>query len=166
MLKKLRHMLVVTCLVSGLAHAQAIQKNTSVLFIQNAQSSELSADTKQVNGYRLTLHKPQLYVSYFSDRPERITGILPVQKFLQFWDTKNKAGFRQDPPNVALESSQITLIGTLTDPQYLTKSGDISYHFTPLNGAHINLKLSRNLGFTALFIDDIGWDPGGFGDGN
>jgi hypothetical protein len=116
--------------------------------------------------YVLTLHKPELYVSFFSDRPQRITGLLPVQHFLKLWDSKNKAEFRQDPPNVALESKKANLIGTLTYPQYNSKTGDITFRFTPLTQIPKTFTYGQNLGYTVLFIDDVSWDPGGFGDGS
>jgi hypothetical protein len=166
MIKKLSALLIAICLFSAFAFAQVTVKNTSVVFVQNAKASELNVDPKHPGSYTLTLHQPEMYVSFFSDRPKRITGIIPMQRFLSLWAKKNKADFLQDPPNVALESKQSNLIGTLDNPDYNAKTGDITFRFTPLTPVPGSLKLHQNLGYTVLFIDDVSWDPGGFGDGS
>lgn len=134
---------------------------TSIVFIQHAKSAELSKQNDQ--SYLLTLHQPFYYVSYFSDRPQRLTGLISQSRFIKFWSKKDKAKFAEIPPNIALESEKINIVGTLQNPQ-VAKNGDLSYRFKPLK-ADIQMHDKQSLGYTVLFIDDIHWDPGGFGDG-
>ena len=149
----------------GLAFAETSKKDIMVVYVQNAKSSVLSKDAKQPTVIKLTLHKPEMYVSYFSDRPERLTGMVELQKFLGLWDTKNKARFNQDPPNVAIETKKSNFIGMLSNPVYNSKTGDVTFTFTPINPLPSSFKYGSDLGYTILFIDDVGWDPGGFGSG-
>lgn len=151
---------ILTALILSLtmtAHAAP----TTIVFIQHAKSAELTQQADQ--SYILTLHQPSNFVSYFSDRPERLTGIIPQSKFVQLWSKQNKAKFAEVPPNIALESEKINVVGTLQNPQ-ISKNGDLSYKFKPLK-ADIKMQAKQNLGYTVLFIDDVHWDPGGFGDG-
>jgi hypothetical protein len=162
-MKKISYLLLTVCLLNTSAYALTKTIATNVVFVQNAKSAELSKEVGQPGSYHLTLHKPDAFVSYFSDRPQRVTGLLASQKFLNLWDLSSKAHFKQNPPNAALESKNANLIGTLTKPEYNQKTGDISYRFTPLNTAKV-VATHKNLGYTVLFVDDISWDPGGFGD--
>ena len=161
--KKISALLLATCLISAVSHAEVKQHHMAVVFIQNAKSSELSLDAKHAGDYTLTLHHPEAYVSYFSDRPDRVTGMVATTKFLKLWKSSNSSNFKNNPPNAALETKDSNLIGTLTDPHYNKKTDDVTYHFSPLNKVPSSITPGKNLGYTVLFVDDISWDPGGFG---
>jgi hypothetical protein len=163
MFKKL---MLVTCLFSSIAAAGSASLNNQVVFVQHANSTVVKVDAKQSGSYQVTLHKPAEFVSYFSDRPARKTGLVPVSEFVKLWNANDKSGFSQDPPNAALESKDFNAVGTLTQPKFDKKTGDVSYRFTPLTSDKNPAKMNKRLGYTVLFIDDVSWDPGGFGTGN
>ncbi len=135
------------------------------MYVQNAKSSELTQDPKQANVIKLTLHKPEMFVSYFSDRPQRLTGMVELKQFLTLWDAKNKSKFTDNPPNVAIETRQSNLIGMLSNPVYNHKTGDVTFTFKPIKPLPADFKFGKSLGYTIIFVDDVGWDPGGFGPG-
>lgn len=160
MIKKL---FLVTCLFSSIAAAGNTSPNNQVVFVQHANSSLVKADSQQAGSYQVTLHKPAEFVSFFSDRPARKTGLVPTSQFVKLWNENSKSGFTQDPPNAALESKNFNAVGTLTQPKIDKKTGDVSYRFTPLASDANAAKMNKKLGYTVLFIDDVSWDPGGFG---
>lgn len=165
MIKRILVILLTASMLAGSAFAVSAKKNVTVVYVQNAKSSELKADAKHPNVLQLTLHKPESHVSYFSDRPQRLTGIVELQQFLSLWDDKSKAKFMQNPPNVAIETKKSNLIGMLSNPSYNSKTGDLTFTFTPIKPLPAEFKYGKDLGYTVLFIDDVSWDPGGFGTG-
>ena len=60
----------------------------------------LSAQSGSFEEQRLTLNDVPLVI-YFSDRPERIVGHVPVAQFLKLWD-EGPDSFVADPPNAVL----------------------------------------------------------------
>ena len=53
------------------------------------------------NEYSLRLDDPSPQVVYFTDRPRRMTGAIPLAEFLDEWSQRS-GGFGSDPPNAAL----------------------------------------------------------------
>lgn len=133
--------------------------NTSVLFIQIANQGQFIPKPGQYNTYTLKLKKVDPFTSYFTDRPKRITGILPTNQFVNLWHTKD---IKTTPPNVALETSniqngkRINRILVLSDPIYDVKGQEINYTAKILdkNAAPLG---NIVLGYTVLFIDDFNW---------
>lgn len=165
MLKKLFIIAITVSLLAGSAFAETSKTNVSVVYVQNAKSSKLTIDAKQPTAIKFVLHKPELYASYFSDRPQRLTGMVELKKLLTLWNAQNKSKFYVNPPNAAIETKQSNLIGMLSNPVYDNKTGDLTFNFKPIKPLPADFKFGKSLGYTIIFIDDVGWDPGGFGTG-
>ena len=147
--------------------------STNLEFIQTAPKAKLEMIPGKKGEYKITLYNPNPYVSFFSDRPKRMTGMMPIPGFLALWNNKNLANnFATIPPNGALESQskimifkrhRLSLLASLSNPQYDAKNKTMTYTLSSLNSKDPGVK-QLDLGFTVLFIDglDIHWNPGGF----
>lgn len=154
------------------AKAAATEKTMLLEFVQTAQKGNLEALEGKSGQYKLTLYKVDPYVGYFSDRPKRVTGIMPIKKFVRLWNEKSiDNNFTINPPNAAIETMiiqmifnnhRISLVASLSNPEYHGHDHSISYTINLLTKAP-PIK-SAKLGFTVLFIDGLGihWNPGGF----
>jgi hypothetical protein len=115
------------------------------LFVQTAHS--MSYD----NG-RLTLHTPAPTTLFFSDRPDRVTGHVTSQEFVDTWD-KGPDNFASNPPNAVLSvfhpDRVSDIVVELTKPAL--EGSQLSYMVTILDG-----EMPAEGGPSALFIDVIG----------
>lgn len=140
------------------------------LFVQTASSGSLSVQpgTPVADGrvnYQLTLEGHHGGTIYFSDRPERIFGDTPTQRFLEGF------GFTPvNPPNAALvvqTDAGLTdvVVLDLIDPVFDASAGTITYGATILAAyddeslAHaaaqqLDDELPESFGPASLFIDD------------
>jgi hypothetical protein len=132
------------------------------LFFQNASKGSI---TKQDNNsYTLTLNNATDFVSYFTNRPARISGVMKLSEFLALWsDKKIKDNFAETPPNVALvivtdKGERLNAIAELKNP--VSRKGSLSYQLKVINN---QILPAGKLQHIALFIDDIPWNPGAFG---
>lgn len=131
------------------------------LFLQTSTNGELSKDNK---GYTLEIKAPDKYITYFTDRPARSSGIIPLKKFLKLWqDPKISNNFKQSPPNVAItykdsQGKHISFTAEVSKPIF--QGNILKYHIKPL-GANSGIA-PINIEYIAIFFDDIHWNPGGF----
>ncbi|KPK13078.1 MAG: hypothetical protein AMJ56_03705 [Anaerolineae bacterium SG8_19] len=125
---------------------------------QSAQSEEFEALYVQSAGGmayengRLTLSGIAPTTLYFSDRPDRITGHIPTEEFLDTWGEGDDS-FADDPPNAVLsifsEEEVNDVVVVLQDPAL---DGDqMSYQVDILDG-----EMPSGGGANSLFIDVIG----------
>ncbi len=160
--------LVVNFFVVGIALANmpspaGLPKNCQVLFVQVAKQAELAPNPNQPNSYNLILKSVEPFTSYFTDRPNRFTGLLSTANFVSFW--QNEVDIQKTPPNVALETSnvkngqRINQVLELSNPIYDAKKHVITYTAKSLEGP----LQPMNLGYTVLFIDDMTWHGNKFG---
>lgn len=84
-------LVVATILGSGAAIAQSSGPECEMLFVQNARSVVMDAET-------LTLEGASPLITFFCDRPVRQAGHLTNEEYLQSWDAA-KDSFTDDPPN-------------------------------------------------------------------
>jgi hypothetical protein len=150
--------------------------NITVLFVQSSQTAMITPIKGKTGEYTLTLKKTDPFVSFFADRPNRVTGLIPMNQYLSEWKVAGQKGFKTNPPNVALESmtqgdlhqAPTHLIGTLTLPKYDANTGDISYTFQLIGKDGTKITDTMQLGYTVLFIDgaEVHWNPGGYGPGS
>lgn len=125
---------------------------------QNAQSDEFEALYAQIakgmtfkDGW-LTLNGVAPTTLYFSDRPNRITGHIPTEEFLDSWG-EGEDSFASDPPNAVLsifsEDEVNDIVVVLKDPRL---DGDqMRYQVEILDG-----EMPASGGANSLFIDMIG----------
>lgn len=141
-----------TCLAT--THNQAGQ---TFLLVQIAHSAEIKAVPNQRNTYELTLKGVSPYVTYFANRPMRVSGAISNVKFTNNW---SKA-FKKDAPNADLVGVEDSLL----HPKYLNYSIELThmeynatgktFHYTVhlLSGNNKTLPAKLKLNNAALFID-------------
>lgn len=134
---------------------------TLLLFEQVSESGSLVPLDSQHGIYRLTLHSPNPFITYFSEAPNRYTGMMPLSEFFQHWN-KGNIFKQQFKPNAALEAFDTTTkihvnrTLKLSDPTYNAKTQTVTYKVTLLGNQGLpNAKI--HLGYTVLFIDDFHW---------
>jgi hypothetical protein len=95
-------------------------------------------------------------IVWFTDRPDRDAGQLPVDALDQVWADSD---FDADPPNAALHLGDQTTIVELTDPRFDAATGIASFALTAVSGA----LPADGSGEVELFIDDgtVPTDPSG-----
>jgi hypothetical protein len=120
-------------------------KEIEALFVQS--SGAMSYE----NG-KLTLEHLAPTTLFFSDRPDRVTGHIPTEEFVQSWD-QGKNSFAADPPNAVLSifhPDEVTdVVVVLREPRAV--AGKIAYQVEILDG-----EMPTKGGPSALFIDVIG----------
>lgn len=137
--------------------------NLTVLFIQNSEKGTLTPIKGKQGYYQLELKGVREYTAFFSDRPARITGLYPTQKFVDNWDHNHRANsFNKIPPNVALTGiksglfhNQIAnIILQLSNPVYSPKEQKLVYTAHLLSGEKAPESL-KTLNHVVLFIDSF-----------
>jgi hypothetical protein len=130
-----------------------------LMFVQVADDLKVDAAKSTIR-----LVKVNQATLYFSDRPKRIAGHMPMARYLQEWSaTAGPDNFRTDPPNATLSvyepgQSENTL-AVLKINKPVVEGPDLVYTYNLIEG-----KMPAGGGATALFIDWIGVG-GGVGPG-
>jgi hypothetical protein len=100
------------------------------LFVQAATSGTLTPSDQD---YTLVFQHGAGQTIYFSDRPVRLTGLLPTAELVAEWPFEDESA-----PNAALAISNAddagvqVLVGVLNDPVWDTASATLSYRFSEL----------------------------------
>lgn len=101
---------------------------------------------------KLTMHDLAPTTLFFSDRPDRVTGHISSEEFVDSWD-KGPDNFASNPPNAVLSvfhpDGVSDVVVELTQPKLW--KGQLSYAVTILDG-----EMPANGGPNSLFIDVIG----------
>jgi hypothetical protein len=148
------------------------------MFVQTFGAGSIDTATDGVQTLLLTADHLAGQTLFFSDRPERVVGMVPTADFLSGGKDAEGLGFTpSDPPNAALVlPNGNILIVELLDPEYDAASGQVRYQMRVLDDVtqvdlHLDTEpLTRDdaVGeFTAasLFIDDcpdghvVCWNP-------
>jgi hypothetical protein len=125
-----------------------------LLFVQSATNGTL---TPSDQGYTLSFRHNTGQTVYFSDRPERLTGLLPTAELVSQWPFEDES-----PPNAALaisnaeDSSPQIFVGVLSNPQWDAASATLSYGFWMLTDdipAASPTPISDSFDGATLFID-------------
>lgn len=149
--------LVLTACGSDSTGASESSDTASLLFTVTSDGSRIKATDD--GGYLLLLDHVDNHSIWFTDRPDRESGILETGNFVNSWGA---FGFDEVPPNAAIIAHDgaglaETAIVTLSNPQYDTKNrvmmADISFvasapKFTPAQRSEVDL------GKLSVFIDD------------
>ncbi len=137
---------LIIILILTLTNCSFFKKKTSYLFIQSSESATY-------NGKVLHLNKISKNITFFSDRPRRITGNISNADFVKIWNnTKQKNSFKKDPPNSAIYflDEKKNLKSAIVENSDLTfHKNSASYEVKILSG-----KLSRNMRQVVIFIDN------------
>ena len=153
------------CLFGTAQANQSIQRPSSspldILFIQRADKGSIRSIANQPGYYQLQLKGVKEYIEYFSDRPARMSGLYPTDKFINRWhDGKTRGSFNNDPPNAALSAIQPQLLNNkmvnvmvqLSNPVYDAKQQTVTYTIHVLPGVKSSLPIHR-MKNVVLFID-------------
>jgi hypothetical protein len=101
---------------------------------------------------RLTMHTLAPTTLFFSDRPDRVTGHVTTQEFVDSWD-QGPDSFESNPPNAVLSIFHPDMVSDvvveLIDP--VLTGDDLTYDVVILDG-----EMPASGGPSALFIDVIG----------
>jgi hypothetical protein len=137
------------------------------MFVQTFGAGSIDAATDGVEMLLLVADHVAGQTLYFSDRPERIVGMVPTEKLIGVEGENSGIGFTpENPPNAALVlPDNKILVVELIDPSYDPATGQIRYQLRVLDDvSQMDLKLETEpltaadaVGdFTAasLFIDD------------
>lgn len=143
----------------------ASSNNTHYLFVQTAKTAQLRAVPNQPGVYVLTLTKANPYITYFTDRPNRDSGLMTAAKFAQQWQMGNNS-FSKNAPNADISAIQHKVNGLHVTPlnfpvellklSYNSNTGDFTYviHALPQNAkTAATIPQTADLRYTALFID-------------
>jgi hypothetical protein len=90
-------------------------------------------------------------VTWFTDRPVRDAGHLPMATFAGLWEDSGNDSFTADPPNVAITVGKRTAIATMTDAAIITAadgSKSLQSTMTLVKGAALK-KLAKSETFLA-----------------
>ena len=127
--------------VKSVAEAGEIE----ALFVQTSHGMSYE------NG-KLTMHTLAPTTLFFSDRPDRVTGHITSQEFVDTWD-KGPDNFASNPPNAVLSifhpGSVSDIVVELKNPALA--GGELTYTVDILDG-----EMPASGGPSALFIDVIG----------
>jgi hypothetical protein len=130
------------------------QTNPSFLFVQSAKKIDYKDGV-------MTLHDVPKQTMFFTDRPNRVVGNLPTDKFVARWTTDTSpGGFASNPPNAAVTVFQPdgakTAIVELSNPRL--DGNKLSYNVKVLQGI-----ASAQPAEGVLFIDNYGgWAASAF----
>jgi hypothetical protein len=101
---------------------------------------------------KLTMHTLTPTTLFFSDRPDRVTGHVTTQEFVDSWD-QGPDSFESNPPNAVLSIFHPDMVSDvvveLIDP--VLTGDDLTYDVVILDG-----EMPTSGGPSALFIDVIG----------
>ena len=132
---------------------------TTFIFIQEGTGGTFVKD--ESGNYTLTITGVVPYTIYFSDRPERVVGFAPMDKFLD--------GFcfgAIDPPNAAVmlregENESDVVVAELTSPQFDETNSTLTYtakvlddyrYTSELGKAFLTAFTSSEVVFIGLFL--------------
>jgi len=132
------------------------KKDEELLFIFHAKDGHLQSIGH--GSYELTLYHVDKSITYFTDRPERKAGKMPLSQFLREWDM-GKDPFKRDKPNAGLvtfssssgknQFDDIPVI--LSDPQYNQQNDRLTFQVKPIEKYQ---KIpTGDLGESTMFID-------------
>ncbi|KTD51421.1 hypothetical protein Lqui_0265 [Legionella quinlivanii] len=156
----MKKLLGTVCLVVS-SYAMA-STQTNYMFFQSDSQAQLVKNAD--SSYTLTLQNPPNYLSYFSDRPVRSTGLVSLSEFLKLWtDNSIKDNFKEVPPNVAFammpaSGKQQNFVAVVSSPHY--KNNEVSYKLAIIDKQTIQ---TGKMTHVDAFFDNIPWNPGGFG---
>ncbi|MGQ3889610.1 hypothetical protein ACQUW5_11320 [Legionella sp. CNM-1927-20] len=133
--------------------------NSNFLFLQHASTGELIKNKD--NSYSLTLRDVPPCISYFTDKPKKQAGILPLSQFIELLAGKNlRNHFSAILPNATLAMMSTSgqpqnFIALLSKPHYI-ENNTITYQ---LKIRSKNPVLTGNMKYISMFIDDVHWQP-------
>jgi hypothetical protein len=115
------------------------------LFVQTANSMSY-------HGGKLNLHGLAPTTLFFSDRPDRVTGHITSEDFVDSWDKGNDS-FASDPPNAVLS---IFHREGVSDVVVVLDQPELAHDILTYNVEILDGEMPAKGGHVSLFIDTIG----------
>lgn len=134
------------------AEEDAATPDISLLYAFQGNDVKVKAVPGQRGNFTMTMpvRGPKQPVTWFTDRPVRGAGHIPMDEFVSLWNVEVEDGFKADPPNVALSFGDKVAIATMTNPRLRTnKNGTTSLV--------ANMSLVKGEVLTALTAQDGGF---------
>ena len=108
--------------------AGAGENELSLLFSLSADRAVVTPVKGAAQQFRVRLRGVDEQTVWFSDRPNRDSGVWPTKMFTRAWD--KGATFRRDPPNIAMVLHEPvggtdTVVAVMTRPRYLPKKDEL-----------------------------------------
>ena len=150
----------------------AKKKTVSLLYSITADSALLAPVAGKDRVYRMTLRGTDPHMVWFTDRPDRDSGVWSTKMFSSAWDSG--AMFDKDPPNVALvlhepKGGTDTVVAVMGKPRYSANKDRLVARLKVLTAEqakdvqgglgqhadrHDGSDLPRKTGAVSLFIDN------------
>ncbi len=114
--------------------------NTSLVFVQTATSGSIEPIKNHPGYYYLLLINTNPYVAYFTQRPLRTRGLIPVNQFMKAWQLGSN-NLKINNPNGIIIAAKINgednteetnLLVTISNPAYLLSRNIMRYVVKPL----------------------------------
>ena len=101
--------------------SKSASSEPSYLFVYEGNNAELTPIGDSETEFTLTvpIASESAKVSWFTDRPYRDAGHMTYKEFESIFTTDEEDSFKADPPNVAIQLEDTTLIATMTVPKII-----------------------------------------------
>ncbi len=147
---------------SALASKVSQYKNARLLFVMLPRKASMHITDEKNQIYTLTLKDVNPSVIYFADRPQRFTGEIKLENFIEQWKTGD---FRNAPPNAVMQAVHLNIadqvkhavdyVIELNDPVYNKKTNELQFKIRALPGNNTPLPQLAHSSYVAVFIDDV-----------
>lgn len=152
-----------------------------LLFVYNGENASLEPIGTSADQFTLSvpIASEESQITWFTDRPARDAGHMSYENFVRLFYSNEKNSFKEDPPNVAIQVEEKTLIATMTNPKIvgtaqggrslvadfvlvpqankkdlLKEENFISSHITKSSQAE-SIGTARTLKWVSVFVDDL-----------
>jgi len=133
------------------------QQQEQYFLIQIAPTATVALNQDK-KSYTVTLKNVAPHVTYFSDRPTRTVGHIPLQQYLDLWVKGKRGNFHVMPPNAAIQATQsgktVSCVVILNNPNYDADANTLSYTLIPLEKNTMPVD-NKSLEHVSLLIDDV-----------
>jgi len=152
----------------AMPEATPTDAGVELLFIQTFASSSLAPDPDDPDLLTLTMQMGTGHTLYFSDRPNRVAGTIPTERFIEVFSEETAS----DPANAALvaqrdPTTEVTHVFELLNLAYDVQTGVATYNVRFLSDpGQMKIQLAEEpqqslqaavlYGVSELFIDDGG----------
>jgi len=101
--------------------SKSASSEPSYLFAYEGNNAELTPIGDSETEFTLTvpIASESAKVTWFTDRPYRDAGHMTYKEFANAFTTDEEDSFKADPPNVAIQIEDTTLIATMTVPKII-----------------------------------------------
>jgi hypothetical protein len=102
--------------------SKSASSKPSYLFVYEGKNAELTPIGDSETKFTLTvpIASESAKVTWFTDRPYRDAGHMTYKEFAKLFASAGEDSFKVDPPNVAIQIEDTTLIATMTMPKIIT----------------------------------------------